>query len=141
MKYRWGEDSDIPEISGLLDSVRGDKRDLIANQFMVATDNGKIVGCVRLIEKQSLIELVSLGVLPEYRGKHIGSMLVSKLLKLKTKRPVYLLCFGTLISFYNRMGFVPIEPGLLPLNLKGEFDRINAKLSHQRKDIIAMKLA
>ena len=103
MKYRWGRENDLPQIIGLLNLVKGDQRNLIADQFLIASYNKKIVGCIRILEQQGMRQLISFGVLPEHRRKRIGSALMKKLLKVKSQRPIYLLCFKDLENFYNQL--------------------------------------
>jgi len=97
---------DLLEIESLLKSVWGDNSNISFDQLIVAKDDIKLVGCVR-IKKLSdyCLELASLAVEEEYRGKRIGSKLIEEILKKEKSRPIYLLCFADRKNFYINSGF------------------------------------
>lgn len=130
---------DLEEITKLVQTVRGDTHDMNASQFVVARDGDKLVGCVRLKDLQNnVFELASLVVLEQYRGQNIGKSLLEKLLKQNKTRPVYLLCFADRKGFYDKCGFVDVDPTNLPEVLKIEYNRVLEVLKEQNKQIISM---
>jgi amino-acid N-acetyltransferase len=131
--------SGLSAIESLLKSVWGDTNDISFEQFVVAKDDDKLIGCVRIkyLDKDCL-ELTSLAVLEEYRGKKVGSKLMEEILKKENKRPVYLLCFVDKKIFYTNFGFSVIESNSLPNILKNEYNRVFNIFKQQNKEIIAM---
>lgn len=131
--------SDLSVIESLLKSVWGDTNNISCEQFVVAKDNNKLIGCVRIKRlDRDCLELASLAVLEEYRGKGIGNKLVKEILKKGKKRPVYLLCFLDRKNFYTNSGFSIIDSNSLPNILKNEYDRVFNVFKQQNKVIIAM---
>ena len=79
-----------------------------ADHFLVATQGGRIIGCVHLDEyAPSLAEVRSLAVAPEAQGLGIGSALVTGLERLATVRG-YRTVFAVSNNeaFFLRMGYV-----------------------------------
>ena len=58
--------------------------------------------------KDGTVELASLVVVPEARGKGVGSQLVNALIA-KADRPLYLMCESGKAPYYQRFGFVAIS--------------------------------
>jgi len=134
-----GKPIDLLVIETLLKRVWGDTSNLSHEQFIVAKDDDKLIGCVRIKKlDKNCLELASLAVLEEYRGKRIGSRLVEELLKNEKGRPVYILCFKEREHFYTTLGFSMMASNVLPNILKKEYDRVFDLLKNQNKEIMAM---
>lgn len=130
---------DLSGIISFLESVRGDTSEISFNQFIVAKDDDKLIGCVRIKEMaDDCLELASLVVLEEYRGKGIGSKLIKEILKKEKRRPIYLLCFMERKNFYSNLGFTLIEKESLPDVLKKEYERVFDNLKKLNKEILSM---
>ena len=70
INYRDGLQNEMPIINALIKSVKGDDGELNPSQFIVASDNNEIIGCIRTVQAESdCKELASLVVLPKYRKK------------------------------------------------------------------------
>ena len=72
---------------------------------------GKTVGYFHLDEQSEQVELDDFYVLPEYRGKGIGTQILNACVKTKEK-PMFLYVFKKnvrAIALYKRMGFVETE--------------------------------
>ena len=70
--------------------------------------NGKKVGYFHLEQSAGEAQLDDLYILPEYRGKGIGTTVISHCIE-KTKTPIFLYVFKKnvgAIQLYRRMGFV-----------------------------------
>lgn len=136
--YRSASAKDLTYILEIIKSVSGDYKDIVPEQFLIAEDKNKIIGCVRIKKMADYFELASLAVLPKYRSRGIGSNLVIKILKNFDNRPIYLLCSEKRESFYQKLGFEIIEDGKLPNPMSKEYKRILQKPFLKGTKIIAM---
>lgn len=135
------EANDILEVRELLQSARGDTSNISFEQFVVAKDNDKLIGCVRIKKlEDEVLELASLAVEEEYRGQGIGKKLVEEVLKQQTKRPVYLMCFKDRKGFYDKVGFEEIEATTLSGVLKNEYVRVVEILKERKDEILVMAM-
>ncbi len=65
------------------------------------------------------VELASLVVVPEARGRGIGGSLV-KALVARADRPLYLMCDGAKVPYYQRFGFAEVTRRAdMPRSLRG----------------------
>ena len=98
--------ADELQIRGILEKLDGDMANFDISQFVVAKNEGKIIGCVRIkVFIDRSLELASLAVLPEYQGQGVGSELIRKILLSKPARPIFLLTSSGNEKFYKRFGF------------------------------------
>lgn len=135
-------ETDLPQIKNLIDSVKGDSNNLKSEEFIVAHDGEKIIGCVRTIEIDSNYHrLESLAVLPEYRSQGIGGELVKRIIAKDQIRPIYLICFAEREKFYNKNNFQKTNLDDLPEVLQKDYLRIKSNYTDPEIGIIAMKLA
>ena len=93
-------------------------------EFRVAEHRGKVVGCARLKFLGDCFELASLGVLPGYRKRGLGTLLVHCLLEGADDR-VFLLTREP--AYFARFGFKMMDPGQLPAELKKKLERVCMK--------------
>ncbi len=139
LTYRVANEKDLLQILELLSLVKGDKQDIFLEQFIVAHEGERIVGCVRIKKlEDGTNELASLGVVPKYRRQSIGRNLVQKVVEYHKERPVYLLCFKDSEHFYTTCGFSAILHHELPDILKKEYERVSAVFADSRQEIISM---
>ncbi len=75
-------------------------------QFTVISDNGKVLAFARLKEYPDAVELGTLGVIKDLRGKGYGSKLVKHLLD-KANGEVYVVT--TMFKFNANLGFVTVK--------------------------------
>ena len=75
-------------------------------RFTIAVDDtGSVIGCVqRKPHKDGSVELASLVVAEEWRGKGVARALIEAELK-DHQGPLYLMCRAELGEFYQRFGF------------------------------------
>lgn len=112
---------DIWTIRKLVLSAKLDPTQLRWSQFWVIECAGRVVACGQLRSFPGAQELGSLVVVPDWRGRGLGSYLVNCLIQEATQ-PLYLECLGSrLTKFYTRIGFVPIAWQELPPPLKRKF--------------------
>jgi len=139
--YRWANENDLTQIVDLLMVVRGDRQDITANQFLIASLEDLVIGCVRVKNlTDGTQELASLCVQPKYRNLGVGEQLVKSILNYSNKRPIYLLCFDKLIMFYKKFGFVQVDPNLLPDCLSNECKRVCGSFAPQDDRVVALQL-
>jgi amino-acid N-acetyltransferase len=104
------------------------------NDFLVAMDGGRIVGCAHLEEyAPSLAELRSLAVDPEGQGRGIGAALVDAIEQLARRRE-----YSTLFAVSNRDTFF-LGLGYLPQDIP-ELDRERSEVS-KFKGVFAKELS
>ena len=80
-----------------------------ATHFLVASEEGRLLGCVHLDEyAPSLAEIRSLAVVPEAQGRGVGVALVAALERLATARGYHtLFAVSNNEEFFRRRGYVP----------------------------------
>jgi len=108
MKLRSAQPSDMENILSIARRYDLDSNDMKAEDFIVAEERGSIIGFGRLWEHDGAVELGTIGVVEEHRGKGVAKEIVNGLLdRVGPGRdlplPVYL---TTLIpSFFEQFGF------------------------------------
>jgi N-acetylglutamate synthase-like GNAT family acetyltransferase len=139
IEYRKAKADDMPFILDILNKVSGDIENIDAGQFLIAEDENKIVGCVRIQNMDGYLKLDSLAVVPSFRRIGIGSALILKILNKATKKPVYLFCSIKNESFYEKFGFKRIKIDNISEVLKKDYDNLlNLKFAKNTKILIAM---
>jgi len=84
-------------------------------RFVVAiNDRGEMIGCGQLKPHgKDILELASLAVYPEYRGKGVARAIIQHLLA-NSPRPLYLMCVSSLGPLYEKFGFRCISYDEMP---------------------------
>ena len=129
---------DLPSIMALVKSERADSREISYSQFLVSKEKNEIIGCIRIKQMNDCLELGSLVVMPKYRNKGIGSVLIKGILTKDKRRPIYLLCFAKTASFYTKAGFVIISLDSIPKTLRDEYLLVKSELNKFDEKIVAM---
>jgi amino-acid N-acetyltransferase len=121
------------------------RRHLHWENFLVAEENGKLVGIRQVkIHKQGTREVGSGFVLPEYRRKGISARLMNEILS-RQQGVLYLMCRVEWASYYEQFGFRQIAVDQLPADFHKEYriGRIITSLlsmfSKEKVRIIPMK--
>jgi N-acetylglutamate synthase-like GNAT family acetyltransferase len=106
---------DAASIRRLIRQVHINPMDLDWRRFTVAVDDaGNLVGCGQLKpHRGSVVELASIGVVPEFRHLGIARAIIEKLIG-RADRPLFLMCRASLEPFYDKWGFVSLEPVEMP---------------------------
>eukprot|EP01023_Acetabularia_acetabulum_P027465 TRINITY_DN26009_c0_g1_i6.p1 TRINITY_DN26009_c0_g1~~TRINITY_DN26009_c0_g1_i6.p1 ORF type:complete len:181 (-),score=15.41 TRINITY_DN26009_c0_g1_i6:758-1300(-) len=146
VKIRRGKQEDMGQIFRMVLRERMNPLSLKPDRFVVAERDGsnELAGCVQLADlKNNFKELRTLIVQPEYRGEGIGQILVSEILKDVGESEVYLVTLESTFQFYEKFGFVTIDPSQVPeqlwvLRIEVVLGKIVAKLL-VNKPLIVMK--
>ena len=84
-------------------------------RFVVAVnERDEMLGCGQLKPHgEGLLELASIAVYPEQRGKGVARQIIEQLLK-DSPRPLYLMCESSLGTLYEKFGFHAISYEEMP---------------------------
>jgi amino-acid N-acetyltransferase len=84
---------------------------LVLSGFVVAEEDGRVVGCGSLVElTPQLTEVRSLAVSPAYRGRGLGGQLVRDLVRRAREAGYEHVCALTLREeFFNRLNFTTVD--------------------------------
>lgn len=113
---------DSAPIRTLIWRVRINPTSLDWRRFWVAVDSQeRLLGCGQLKPHgDGSLELASIAVHPQYRGRGIAHAIVNQLLN-RASRPLYLRCTAPLQDFYERFGFRVISPDEMPPNYRRDW--------------------
>lgn len=105
---------DQPIITSLIHGAGLNPRNLQWPRFLVAEDNGRIVGLRQVkIHKGGTREVASGLVVPEYRHRQISARLMHEILA-RERGPLYLMCDEKWANYYEQFGFRRVAPDGLP---------------------------
>jgi amino-acid N-acetyltransferase len=91
--------------------------DLRWQRFLVAEDETGIVGAVQIRPHDGTLELASLVVREDQRGRGVGSQLIQALIA-QSPGSLYLFCRSQLEGYYTRFGFHAIGVQDAPPSLR-----------------------
>ncbi len=94
-----------------------DDKNMAAHQFKVLLYENKFAAFGRLRDNGDAIELCSLGVVEEYRGKKLGNAIVKELLS-EIKQDIYLVT--VIPAFFTKLGFRETQE--YPISLQDKRD-------------------
>ena len=114
--------SDLPAIQRLLSTYFLDIEELKPEDFMLAEREGKVLGCAALIRgvylestssesassEKEFLEIHSIAVHPNFRGKGVGSRLVAHFISESVGQDTELYARTTAPGFFEKMGFEKI---------------------------------
>jgi N-acetylglutamate synthase-like GNAT family acetyltransferase len=102
MTIEQARESDFEEIKSYIAAFELDNRDLQYHQFLVAKENGRLVGFGRIRKHKGCDEFCSLGVLEEKRFNGIAKELILARIKIATQ-PIYLV--SIMPEYFEKLGF------------------------------------
>jgi len=140
---RPAREAESAQIRDLIHLVGINPMGLDWRRFIVAVnDQDEMIGCGQLKPHgEEILELASLAVYPEHRGKGIARAIIEYLLK-DGPRPLYLMCESSLGPLYERFGF----RGLIYDEMPRYFQRISklaglvTTLAQREERLLVMKL-
>ena len=120
-------------------------RNLKWQNFLVAEDNGNVVGVRQVkVYEQGTREIASGFVLPEYRRQGISAELMKALLARETG-PLYTMVNEKRAPYYEPFGFRRVDPSQLPSDFRKEYrigrivTTLRSLFSRDRVHIIPMR--
>lgn len=132
-------EADQDVIRAMVFAERLDPTSLNWRNFIVAADDGEIVGIAQIKPHRDCREFGSLVVKPAYRGRGIGRQLVEALLS-KEAGDVYLLCAVQRVPYYRQFGFEVIDDAQAPPTLRRKL-RLVGLFRIAGVHVVAMKRA
>ena len=112
-------------------------------RFVVAADEqDEMIGCGQLKPHGSdILELASIAVYPEHRGKGIARAIIEHLLQ-ASPRPLYLMCESALGPLYERFGFREISYAEMPRYFQriSKLAGLATTLARREERLLIMKL-
>lgn len=112
-------------------------------RFIVAVNvQDEMMGCGQLKPHGTdILELASIAVYPEYRGKGIARMVIEHLLK-NSPRPLYLTCVSTNEPLYRKFGFISMSYNEMPRYFQRLSKLAGALMTLSRREerMLVMKL-
>lgn len=113
---RKAEKRDLLSIQKLLSTYFLDMEDLGPEEFILAEKEGRVIGCAALVRsisrERDFLELHSIAVHPNYRGKGVGTGIMNYLIDTlecqdKSDSTVYELYVRTTApDFFEKLGFI-----------------------------------
>jgi amino-acid N-acetyltransferase len=132
-------------IVSLLRQAKLNPRNLHWENFLVAEENGQVVGIRQVrVHAQGTREVGSGFVLPEYRHQGLSARLMNAILS-REKSTLYLMCRDQWAPYYEQFGFRHVNLDQLPHDFRKEYQigkAITSLISVFMKDkirIIPMK--
>jgi len=104
-------------------------------RFVLAEDEQRLIGVIRLCLESGHAILRTMRVSESYRGQGIGKRMLGAFEVLVSARDCYCLPFAHLTGFYGRIGFKPIPVEQAPPHLQERYK----KYRDEGADILVMK--
>lgn len=110
------------------------------DQFVVAEMDGQFIGCGSLFRLGSdLVEIRSIGLRDEGRGKGVGSMILEKLVEEARRQQIpKVMALTYAVDFFLRNGFEVVQKEIFPE--KVWTDCVNCKKQHACDEIAVLKI-
>ena len=111
---RAAQPRDMRRIRAIIRRARINRLGLRWRRFTVAVSGTQIIGCVQLKpHRDGTVELASLAVERDWRGRGIGGQLVADCVARHTAA-LHLICTHKLVAYYLRQGFAVVALPDLP---------------------------
>ncbi len=110
-RLRLATEADQSAIRRMVRAARLNPTGISWRRFTVAEDGDhRLIGCAQLKpHRNEFVELASLVVQPEWRGRGVARSLIEQL-KQETGPPLWLMCRSGLVPLYERFSFVEVLP-------------------------------
>lgn len=140
---RPAREAEAAQIHDLIHSVGINPMGLDWKRFVVAVDaRDEMIGCGQLKPHGGgIVELASIAVYPEHRGKGIARTIIEYLIK-KSPRPLYLMCESKMGALYEKFGFHGIAYDEMPRYFQrlSKLAGLVTTLAKREERLLVMKL-
>jgi N-acetylglutamate synthase-like GNAT family acetyltransferase len=140
---RPARETEAAEIRDLIYLVGINPMGLDWKRFVVAVnDQDVMIGCGQLKPHgQDILELASIAVYPEHRGKGVARAVIGHLLK-DSPRPLYLMCESSNGPLYEKFGFREISYAEMPRYFQrmSKLAGLVTTLARREERLLIMKL-
>jgi len=111
----------------------------LVDTFVVAEDEGRIVGVGSLCQLgRDLVEIRSLGIVEDYKGRGIGTLLVGKLVEEAREKNIrHVMALTYEVKFFEKNGFQVVQKEIFPE--KVWTDCVHCKKQHCCDEIAVLK--
>lgn len=114
-------EADQSTIVSFIHQAKINPRNLYWERFLIAEEDGKIVGIRQVkIHEQGTREVASGFVLPEYRRQGISAQLMNEILS-RESGTLYLMCRDMRAPYYEQFGFRKVDSKGLPPDFHKEY--------------------
>ena len=121
ISIRHAVEADQVTIVSFIRQAKINPRNLHWQNFLVAEENGQVVGIRQIkVHSQGTREVASGFVLPEYRRQGISERLMNELLAPETG-PVYTMVNEKWAPYYERFGFRRVDESQLPADFRKDY--------------------
>ena len=121
IKIRPANKEDQQTIVSLIRQAKLNPRNLHWENFLVAEENGNIIGIRQVrVHSRGTREVGSGFVLPEYRHQGVSARLMNEILTQETG-PLYTMINEKWMSYYERFGFRRVDINQLPVDFRKEY--------------------
>jgi N-acetylglutamate synthase-like GNAT family acetyltransferase len=142
-RIRPARQAEASQIRDLIYRVGINPTGLDWKRFVVAVnDRDEMVGCGQLKPHSGdILELASIAVDPEHRGRGVARAVIEHLLK-DSPRPLYLMCESSLGSLYEKFGFRSLAYEEMPRYFQriSKLAGLAATLAQREERLLVMKL-
>jgi N-acetylglutamate synthase-like GNAT family acetyltransferase len=126
-------ESEFEQVKKYAKQFNLDDENMERNQFKVLLQDNKLAAFGRLKVHKDAIELCTLGVVEEFRGKKLGETFVRDFIA-NAKQDIYVVT--VIPAFFSKLGFKEVKE--YPASIKEKSDRCGNKY-HVDESYVAMK--
>lgn len=109
VRVRHANEFDMVFIEEMLKKYHLDTENLHYSQFVIATENGNLVGLGRLKKTGGMYEIGCVAVVGERKGQGIGSLIVKHLIDYAPLKIIYVITDQ--VDYFKKLGFLEIKEG------------------------------
>lgn len=140
LAIRSATEADQPTIRRLIKAANLNRLSLDWPNFVMAEEGGAIVGLGQIkTHGDGSRELASIAVVPARQGQGIGSAIIESLLGREPNAVLHLTCRRQLEGFYERFGFVRLQPADYPRYFSRLIPIINFVARFFQTEIVVMR--
>jgi N-acetylglutamate synthase-like GNAT family acetyltransferase len=140
---RTARETEAVQIRDLIHLVSINPMGLDWKRFVVAVDDrDEMLGCGQLKPHgQDVLELASIAIYPDQRGKGLARLIIEHLLK-DSPRPLYLMCQSSIGGLYEKFGFRAISYEEMPRYFQrmSKLAGLVERLARREEHLLIMKL-